>query len=335
MLKPKVFIGSSVEGLPIAYAIQENLSYVAEVTVWDQGVFHLSSTSLHDLLQETEHVDFAIFPFTPDDVSRIRDNEVKTVRDNVIFEFALFVSRLGMERVFYVVPQHAPDMHLPTDLAGITPGKYDANRSDARWKAALGPFCNQVKTQIAIQGPKPKQQDSEILLQKLHKMESHARFLYYLLTLSKHSESKYNQILSAFLSELEPPAGLRTKAATFFTISEDEKALEQLGSSGIVSEEKHRFPLQTEGRTGSYVAEAFVRKVSMLTLLRGDGFGLEYIYCRPIAEDFIITIHFLAAQAITEEAFEELLHIVYNANKDIFDSFHAFLKGELRYETGR
>ncbi len=48
-MKPKLFIVSSAESLSIAYAAQQNLRHAAEVTVWDQGVFKLSSTAVESL----------------------------------------------------------------------------------------------------------------------------------------------------------------------------------------------------------------------------------------------------------------------------------------------
>lgn len=143
-MKPRIFIGSSVEGLGVAYAIQQNLTHDAEATVWDQGVFELSKTSIESLASVLDQSDFGIFVFSPDDITKMRDKEHNTIRDNVIFEFGLFVGGLGRNRVFFITPT-GTEFHIPTDLLGVTPATYSAQRADGSLQAATGPACNQIR----------------------------------------------------------------------------------------------------------------------------------------------------------------------------------------------
>lgn len=145
--RPPLFIGSSVEGLEVAYAIQENLEFDCEPTVWPQGVFQASSAALIDLYAFTRRAQFAVFVFTPDDVTHMRGASVPVARDNVIFELGLFVGALGPRRCFFIVP-HDQEMHLPSDLIGVEPLRYVADRRDGNLKAALGPACNRLRQAI-------------------------------------------------------------------------------------------------------------------------------------------------------------------------------------------
>ncbi|WP_233423640.1 nucleotide-binding protein [Vibrio metoecus] len=95
MRKPRVFIGSSVESLPIADAIAVNLEFDAEVTIWRNGTFNLSSNALDDLITKAKSVDFSIFIFSPDDLTIMRSREKYVVRDNVVFELGLFIGAIG------------------------------------------------------------------------------------------------------------------------------------------------------------------------------------------------------------------------------------------------
>lgn len=147
-LKPKVFIGSSREGVNIADAIHSNLTYEAECTVWKDGVFQLSENTLGSLVRVLRESDFGVFVFSPDDVALMRGTENSVVRDNVLFELGLFIGRLGPERCFFLIPDNATDLRLPSDLAGVTPGRYEGSRSDGNWMAALNPACMQIKMMI-------------------------------------------------------------------------------------------------------------------------------------------------------------------------------------------
>ncbi|MEK4538090.1 nucleotide-binding protein [Peribacillus sp. FSL K6-1552] len=143
--KPRVFVGSSVEGLGIANAIQRNLEHNYYVNVWNQGIFKPSSTTLEDLIKALGTFDFAIFVFKPEDVVKMRNQTEMSIRDNVIFEMGLFIGRLGKERTFYIIPREEK-FHLPTDLIGFNPATYDPGHPEIA--AAIGGACTSIMEQM-------------------------------------------------------------------------------------------------------------------------------------------------------------------------------------------
>lgn len=145
--KPSLFIASSIEGLRIADAINANLEHEAHCTIWRAGTFKLSSQSVDDLVKKSSAVDFAVFAFTPDDVATIRKHETAVARDNVVFEMGLFIGAIGKERCYIVKPRGV-DMHLPSDLLGMNPADYAADRPDGDVESALSYACKQIKDRI-------------------------------------------------------------------------------------------------------------------------------------------------------------------------------------------
>lgn len=153
MTKPRMFIGSSVEGKEIAEMIQLSLEYDVETTIWHQGVFGLSQGTLEALVLAANDFDFAALVLTPDDLKTKRGSAVDSPRDNVIFELGLFMGALGRDRTF-VIYNRDVDLDLPTDLAGVTPATF-ANRTDKNLQAAVGPVCTKIKSAISACGFAP------------------------------------------------------------------------------------------------------------------------------------------------------------------------------------
>ena len=152
-MSPKVFIGSSSESLELALAIQANFNYYELfATVWTQGIFKPSNFTVEDLLEQLESCDFGIFIFAPDDILKIREKELGTVRDNVLFEMGLFVGKLGRERTFFVTPHNHEPLRLASDLLGLKPATYNINNPDKR--AALGVACEEIREKIRAIGPR-------------------------------------------------------------------------------------------------------------------------------------------------------------------------------------
>lgn len=143
--QPRLFVGSSTEGLNIAYAVQENLEFDAETTVWKQGVFKPTRQTLADLVAVMQSTDFAAFIFNADDLLTLRGKNYQATRDNVIFELGLFIGHLGADRCFFIQPRGLDQLHLPSDLLGLTALSFKPDRSDGNLVAALGTACNQIR----------------------------------------------------------------------------------------------------------------------------------------------------------------------------------------------
>src|SRR5690348_9736343 len=127
--KPRIFIASSVESLPIAEAATVNLDREFEVSPWPAGTFKLSSTAVDDLATKASSVDFALFVFSPEDLVVIRNKTEHVARDNVVFELGLFIGAIGRERCFILKPR-GQELHLPSDLAGINYADFEPIRTD-------------------------------------------------------------------------------------------------------------------------------------------------------------------------------------------------------------
>lgn len=131
-ITPNIFIGCSVEGRREAMLLQEGFDqylaarYLNSSTIWWQGFFDLSFSTLESLVEKAHSFTHAVLVLTPDDMLLKRADDVIAARDNVVFELGLFMGALGRKRTFIVAER---SVRLPTDLAGIATADFqqDAN----------------------------------------------------------------------------------------------------------------------------------------------------------------------------------------------------------------
>jgi hypothetical protein len=149
-IRPRVFIGSSTEGLKIAKALQVLLDPPFEVAVWSQGVYGLSEGTLESLVSAVDEFDFAVLVMSPDDLLTSRLETVSSPRDNVIFELGLFMGALGRRRTFIVYDRTA-QLKLPSDLAGVSAATFEPH-SSGKLEDALGAAATRIENQISRLG---------------------------------------------------------------------------------------------------------------------------------------------------------------------------------------
>lgn len=147
--RPSVFVGSSVEGLPIVEAIVVNLEHTCEVVPWTT-MFGPGEYTLEALESNLDGFDFAVLVLTGDDVVGSRGALSNAPRDNVLVELGLFMGKLGRRRTM-IVTDRSIDLKLPTDLAGLTHASYSPHRN-GNYRAAMGAACVRIKDVITSLG---------------------------------------------------------------------------------------------------------------------------------------------------------------------------------------
>ncbi|MDV2981597.1 UNVERIFIED_CONTAM: nucleotide-binding protein [Actinomycetes bacterium ARC8] len=152
--RPRVFIGSSSEGLEVARALQVLLDRSCEAEIWSQGLFEPGGFTLSSLIKAANRFDFAILVVSPDDMTTSRGAVKSTTRDNVVFELGLFMGAIGPDRTFMVYDRKTPP-DLPTDLAGVTPASFEQH-SSGNLMAALGAASTLIERNIREIGRLPE-----------------------------------------------------------------------------------------------------------------------------------------------------------------------------------
>ena len=151
--RPVLFIGCSVESLPIARAMQSMFDHdPILVKVWTDSTFKASEIPVESLEQELSRVDFAALVLSDDDKVISRNVLSNAPRDNIIFEMGLCMGALGHPRTFLILPRSI-NLKVPTDILGVTPLSYDVGPEND-FTVAIASVCNYLRAIILKTGPR-------------------------------------------------------------------------------------------------------------------------------------------------------------------------------------
>lgn len=141
-MKKRIFIGSSSEQLATLNKVIDLLGDEYDCIPWTDA-FGLNASGLDSLIKQTRLADYSILLATKDDVTKERGESLTKPRDNVIFEFGLFLGAAGADRCYLLAEKTAD---LPSDLDGINLAKFGHNEDEYD---SLENIVNGIKRQMS------------------------------------------------------------------------------------------------------------------------------------------------------------------------------------------
>ena len=141
-LKPKIFIGSSTSGYPIAEKVKNYLSKIGDCFLWqDPDVWETNRSTFDNLIRMSNYFDFGVFVATADDLTLTNDKLVIEPRDNVILEMSLFLGAMGHNKSFLLVED---GVKLPSDFSGIYMPRFDKTKEETI-EAACSAYISKIE----------------------------------------------------------------------------------------------------------------------------------------------------------------------------------------------
>ena len=148
---PTAFVISSSEGLEVARHVRKELDCASlHVQLWNKGTFGISEYPISDLEDAIEASDYVIAVVRPDDTLISRGETSFSARDNVHLEYGIALGKLGRKRSVLLVDA-APELRLPSDLAGLTTARYRAS-TNAEMKRTVAKACDDIRDHIMQHG---------------------------------------------------------------------------------------------------------------------------------------------------------------------------------------
>ncbi|NOV03530.1 TIR domain-containing protein [Paenibacillus planticolens] len=317
-MKPKIFIGCSLDSLLWAEFYQTQLASTADVTVINQGVLTASQHKLKMLKEHLEEADFALLILTREDFQH------PLTYANLLVLIGLCIGELGHSRTFLIM---SIACELPDYLEGYHSLRIDDGQNDREIAELAGPHLYPIKSSIAAHKKRYKLSD-------MKKNDAIRSFLFDALDSLSVSSVDYDRVLDKFHKTFDTNCGIielqEVTAATLFELLDDGVTLQQFGRAGQVSS-NHSFNVNDPT---SYLAECYRGEKTNIYLGRAkdkeDG-EFEYIYCVKLHPTIVSSIHFKTRTDIPPRHHHQVMMALSERNAKLVSSLKSIVKGRILY----